>query len=82
MVEVSITYCVPCRFQSKAIEDAAAILGEFGQRLESLRLVPGDHGVYDVALEGKVLFSLDAEERFPASEDLIERIRARLEENP
>ena len=78
MTEVTITYCVPCRYQFKAIQDADAILKEFGQRLSGLRLIPGDRGVYDVALDGDVLFSLDKAEHFPETVELLEKIRRNL----
>ncbi len=78
MPEVTITYCVPCRYQFKAIQDADAILKEFGQRLTGLRLIPGDRGVYDVALDGKLLFSLDQAEHFPDTQDLLDRLRRKI----
>ncbi len=78
MAEVSITYCVPCRYQHKALEDADAILKEFGERLSALRLVPGDNGVYDVRVDGTLIFSLDEAEHFPESKDLIDAIRPRI----
>ncbi|HLE54695.1 MAG TPA: Rdx family protein [Thermoplasmata archaeon] len=80
MVDVSITYCVPCRYQFKAIQDADAILKEFGERLTALRLVPGNRGVYDVAVDGDLIFSLDETERFPETRELLGKIRARLPE--
>ncbi len=78
MPEVSITYCVPCRYQHKAIEDADAILKEFGERLSGLRLVPGDNGVYDVRLDRELLFSMDKTEHFPATAELLEALRSRI----
>lgn len=78
MAEVSITYCLPCRYQSKAIRDAEAILSAFATNLAGLRLIPGDYGVYDVAVNGSLVFSLDREERFPETEELVEKIRAAL----
>ncbi len=78
MTEVTITYCVPCRYQHKAIEDADAILREFGQGLTGLRLIPGDHGVYDVAVDGKTVYSLDREHHFPETKDLLEQIRPQV----
>jgi len=78
MPEVSITYCVPCRYQHKALEDADAILKEFGERLTGLRLVPGANGVYDVHLDGAVIFSMDRAEHFPEATELIEAIRSRI----
>lgn len=78
MAEVTITYCVPCRYQQKAIQDADAILKQFGQRLADVRLVPGDHGVYDVHLDGDLIFSLDQAEHFPEAAELIDAIRSRM----
>ncbi len=78
MTEVTITYCVPCRYQFKAMQDADAILKEFGQRLTGLRLIPGDRGVYDVALDGHVLFSLTKAEHFPETQELLEKLRRKI----
>jgi len=78
MPEVLIRYCLPCRYQTKAIQDADAILQEFGEELSALRLVPGDHGVYDVEVDGDLVFSLDRAERFPETSELIQTIRARI----
>src|SRR3989454_12199097 len=78
MAEVTIRYCSPCRYLPKAIQDADAILKEFGESLSALRLVPGDHGVYDVAVDDTVVFSLEKTNRFPESTELIQKIRARV----
>ncbi|MCI4347971.1 MAG: Rdx family protein [Thermoplasmata archaeon] len=78
MAGVTIRYCLPCRYQFKAIQDADAILKEFGEQLSELRLVPGDHGVYDVELDGTMLFSMDKAQRFPETAELIDAIRPRL----
>ncbi len=78
MAEVTITYCRPCRYQPKAIQDADAILKEFGEELSDLRLVPGADGVYDVEVDGTIVFSLDKAMRFPETAELIREIRAKL----
>lgn len=78
VVDVSITFCVPCRYQQKAIQDADAILKEFGRRLASVRLVTGDDGVYDVAVDGRVVYSLGEEPRFPEPNVLLERLRPHI----
>ena len=78
MPEILIRYCLPCRYQPKAMQDADAILKEFGPALSGLRLVPGDHGVYDVEVDGQLIFSMDQAERFPETTELIETIRKRI----
>jgi len=78
MAEIVITYCAPCRYQFKAMQDADAILSEFGTRLGGLRLVPGEHGVYDVSVDGEVVYSLHNENRFPETDELLAKIRERV----
>jgi selenoprotein W-related protein len=78
MAEVLIRYCLPCRYQPKAMQDADAILEEFGPQLSGLRLVPGDHGVYDVEVDGQVVFSMDQAMRFPETPELIATIRKKI----
>lgn len=82
MVAVTIRFCVPCRYQFKAIQDADAILREFGQRLVALSLETGDHGVYDVFVDGDLIFSLEKAGRFPDAQQLIDQVRARIDSAP
>src|SRR5207253_4402309 len=78
MPEVLIRYCLPCRYQPQAMQDADAILKEFGPELSGLRLVPGDHGVYDVEVDGQVVFSMDRVMRFPErSEEHTSELQSR-----
>jgi len=60
------------------MQDADAILKEFGPELSGLRLVPGDHGVYDVEVDGQLVFSMDRVMRFPQKDELIQTIRDRI----
>ena len=78
MPEVLIRYCLPCRYQPQAMQDADAILKEFGPELSGLRLVPGDHGVYDVEVDGQLVFSTERAMRFPVAGELVRTIRDRL----
>jgi selenoprotein W-related protein len=78
MAEVLIRYCLPCRYQPKALQDADGILKEFGSELSGLRLVPGDHGVYDVEVDGQLVFSMDQAMRFPETPELIATIRKQI----
>jgi len=78
MSDILIRYCLPCRYQPKAIQDADALLKEFGTSVSSLRLVPGDHGVYDVEVDGQRVWSMDEAHRFPETSELIQTIRARI----
>jgi selenoprotein W-related protein len=80
MPKVRITYCLPCHYQAKALQDADALLKEFGSRIERLELVPGEHGVYDVAVDDEIVYSIEREHRFPEVPDLIQRVHRKVPE--
>ena len=52
----------------------AALKQEKGLTIE---FVPGDRGVFDVRLDGTMLFSKKAEGRFPTATDIVQRVRQR-----
>jgi len=52
----------------------AAIKQEFGLTAD---LTQGHGGVFDVALDGKVVYSKDETFRFPTNEEILAKIRER-----
>lgn len=62
MATVEIEYCVPCGFRERAIDVERAILSSLEDRLDSLRLVMGDHGVFTVRVDGELVFDKDEHE--------------------
>jgi selenoprotein W-related protein len=76
MTEVEIEYCVPCGFLDRAIDLQRVLLQNFGQKLNRVSLVTGDHGVFVVRVDGEQVFD-KAEEEFDT--DAIARaVRVRL----
>ena len=57
VVTVEIEYCSPCKYLPLALRHAEQLLNEFGQDISVLKLVPGDHGVYDIRVGGKLIYS-------------------------
>jgi selenoprotein W-related protein len=80
-LELAITYCRNCHFLPRATWVAQELLHTFGEQTRSLALVPGSGGVFDVAVNGTVVFSNKAEARFPEMRELRE-IVARYLDNP
>lgn len=62
MTTVDIEYCVPCGMLDRAQDVQAAILEEFGQEVESVSLVTGDSGVFEVRADGDVVFDKETDE--------------------
>jgi selenoprotein W-related protein len=71
---VRIRYCTECRWLQRAAWIAQELLTTFPTELE-VTLEPGFGGVFDVELEGAVIFSRAQSRRFPEPKELKQRIR-------
>lgn len=56
MTTVEIEYCVPCGFLDRAEEVQHELLSNFGEEIDELTLVTGDHGIFEVRVDGEVIF--------------------------
>jgi selenoprotein W-related protein len=73
--QVEIQYCTQCRWLLRAAWLAQELLTTFERELTSVSLVPGTGGVFDVRLNGAVIFSRKVAGRFPESKELKQLIR-------
>ena len=76
---VCIHYCSQCRFVLRATWLAQEILFTFGNDLGEVALQPGTGGVFEVSLDGEVLFSRASSGRFPESKELKQLIRDKID---
>ena len=56
MTDVEIEYCVPCGFLDRGQDIQHALLRQFGERLDRVALVTGDHGVLQVRVGDEVVW--------------------------
>lgn len=75
---VEIRYCRRCRFVLRAGWLAQELLFTLGDRLGEVALVPGEGGVFEVRLDGSVLFSRAQVGRFPEAKELKQLLRDRI----
>jgi selenoprotein W-related protein len=75
---VDITYCTQCRWLLRAAWMAQELLTTFDTELGEVALVPGTGGVFEVRLDGELIFSRKQAERFPESKELKQLIRDRI----
>ena len=75
---VEIQYCTQCRWLLRAAWMAQELLTTFENELGELALVPGAGGIFEVRVDGEVIFSRDREGRFPESKELKQRVRDRI----
>ena len=75
---VEIRYCTQCRWLLRAAWMAQELLTTFEIELGEIALVPGSGGVFEVSVDGELIWSRKAEGRFPESKELKQRIRDRI----
>lgn len=62
MTDVEIEYCVPCGMLDRAQGLQGELLGEYGERLNTVALKTGDSGVFKVRVDGDLVFDKDEDE--------------------
>jgi len=72
---IEIEYCVKCRWLLRAAWMAQELLATFERDLGEVALKPGEPGVYEVRLDGQVIWSRATERRFPEAKELKQRVR-------
>jgi selenoprotein W-related protein len=75
---VEIQYCTQCRWLLRAAWMAQELLTTFETELGEVALVPGTGGIFQVRLDGELIFSRKEAERFPESKELKQLIRDRI----
>lgn len=76
MTTVEIEYCVPCGFLERAEAVQHALLTNFGEEIDELSLITGDHGIFEVRVNGDVIFE-KAEDEYDVDQ-ITRDVRARL----
>jgi selenoprotein W-related protein len=75
---VEIEYCTQCRWLLRAAWMAQELLTTFESELGGVCLRPGTGGIFEVRLDGEMLFSRKAAGRFPESKELKQLIRDKV----
>jgi selenoprotein W-related protein len=78
MTEVEIKYCVPCGYLPTALDMVKQLLSRFGHDISALKLVPGENGVFDVSVDGELVFSKHKMGRFPEVKEIEEEVKKRI----
>ncbi len=76
---VEITYCSQCRFVLRATWLTQELLMTFDTDLGEVALVPAGGGVFEVRLDGDLIWSKKENGRFPDSKELKQLIRDRID---
>lgn len=72
---LEIEYCTQCRWLLRAGWMSQELLTTFQSELGEVALVPGTGGVFEVRIDGTVVWSRAVEGRFPELKELKQRVR-------
>lgn len=72
---VTIHYCTQCNWLLRAGWMAQELLQTFGQDLGEVALIPGTGGVYEITLNGQVIWERKRDGGFPGPKEIKQRLR-------
>jgi selenoprotein W-related protein len=75
---VEVEYCTQCRWLLRAAWMAQELLTTFEREVGEVALIPGRGGVFDVRLDGEVIFSRQHQRRFPEAKEVKQLVRDRI----
>lgn len=76
---VQISYCTQCRWLLRAAWLAQELLSTFSEELAEVALRPAKGGVFEVRLDGDLLFSRAEQQRFPEAAEIKQLVRDRID---
>ncbi len=72
---VDITYCTQCRWLLRAAWLAQELLSTFVEELGEVALIPAKGGVFDIRVNGSLIWSRKEQGRFPEAKEIKQRLR-------
>ncbi|MEJ2760553.1 MAG: SelT/SelW/SelH family protein [Gammaproteobacteria bacterium] len=75
---IAIEYCSRCRFVLRATWLAQELLMTFGEELGEVALLPGKGGIFEIRVDGEVVFSKAERGRFPEAKEVKQLVRNRV----
>ena len=75
---IDIEYCTQCRWLLRAAWIAQELLVTFEQDIGSVTLVPGTGGIFEIRLDGVLIWSRAEQARFPEIKELKRLVRDRV----
>lgn len=76
---ITIRYCTRCNWLLRAGWIAQELLHTFGEDLGEVALIPGTGGIYEIAVDGQVIWDRKADGGFPGPRDIKQRLRDHID---
>lgn len=75
---VEIIYCTKCNWLLRSAWMAQEILSTFDEELSEVALIPGIDGLFEIILDGDILWSLKSKGKFPEIKELKKLLRDKI----
>lgn len=72
---IAIHYCTQCNWMLRAAWMAQELLSTFGQDLAEVALVPGTGGIFEISVDGRIIWDRNVDGGFPEAKVLKQRVR-------
>ena len=76
---LSIAYCTQCNWMLRAAWMAQELLSTFSLELGAVTLIPGTGGIFEIRLDGDLLWERKRDGGFPDSRVLKQLVRDRID---
>lgn len=77
--EIEIEYCTQCRWLLRSAWLAQELLTTFEGDLQRVSLMPGSGGIFEIRLNGELLFSRKDAQRFPEAKEIKQLVRDKID---
>ena len=75
---VSIAYCTQCNWLLRSGWMAQELLSTFGEDLGGVTLIPGHGGIFEIRLDGALIWERKRDGGFPDVKQLKQRVRDQI----
>jgi selenoprotein W-related protein len=76
---IRIAYCTQCNWLLRSAWMAQELLSTFGTELSEVILVPGTGGIFEIHLDGDMIWERKRDGGFPDSRLLKQKVRDRID---
>jgi len=76
---IEIEYCTQCRWLLRSAWLAQELLTTFEGDLQRVSLMPGRGGIFEIRLNGELLFSRQQAQRFPEAKEIKQLVRDKID---
>jgi len=76
---IAIAYCTQCNWMLRAAWMAQELLSTFSLELGAVTLIPGTGGIFEIRLDGELLWERKRDGGFPDSRVLKQLVRDRID---